>query len=218
MVNIKLKIKEEFRFASGELKILFKSKYFYIALILYILSIFASIWAQTFLHNWIVEGNQFPILNDLVLSHVPEYEISFLYDWAAFFAGVVFILFVIIKKQYRNIPYYLLMLGIFQILRSIFIILTPFGHPRNGFPTDSYFKGFSRYELGVYPSGHVGGTFLEVLFSKGIFKWLILFLNFSIILSLIFARGHYTIDILSGIIFAYAIFSFGEKYLYKFKS
>jgi hypothetical protein len=35
------------------------------------------------------------------------------------------------------------------------------------------------------------------------------------ITSLFLSRGHYSIDILSGLLFSYAIKSFGDKHIYK---
>jgi hypothetical protein len=79
------------------------------------------------------------------------------------------------------------------------------------------FNGFSKYELGVYPSGHVGNSFLLLLLVKDrkyrriMWIWLAV-----IIISLFLAHGHYSIDILSGIFFAYAIRAYGEKHFAMF--
>jgi hypothetical protein len=83
--------------------------------------------------------------------------------------------------------------------------------------SDTLFKGFSKYELGVYPSGHAGNVFLMFLLvkDKG-YKWLIFICLFVVITALFLARGHYSIDILSGLFFSYAIKAFGEKHFSMF--
>jgi membrane-associated phospholipid phosphatase len=79
------------------------------------------------------------------------------------------------------------------------------------------FKEFSQLEVGVYPSGHAGSLFLFYLLVKDKwYKWILLFCLTIVIISLCLSRGHYSIDIFSGIIFAYAIKAFGEKHLKMF--
>jgi hypothetical protein len=66
----------------------------------------------------------------------------------------------------------------------------------------------------VYPSGHAGNVFLLLLLVKDkSYKWLIFVCLVVVIVALFLARGHYSIDILSGLFFSYAIRSFGEKHL-----
>jgi membrane-associated phospholipid phosphatase len=109
------------------------------------------------------------------------------------------------------------MVGIFYIVRGIFIVLTPFGNPPLFNGSDPLFNGFSKYELGVYPSGHAGNVFLLFLLVKDwIYKWIILFCLIIVIVALFLAHGHYSIDIFSGLFFAYAIRAFGEKHLSMF--
>jgi membrane-associated phospholipid phosphatase len=99
-------------------------------------------------------------------------------------------------------------------VRGVFIVLTPFGNPPMFNGSDPLFHGFSNFELGVYPSGHTGNVFLMFLLVKDkSYKWLIFICLFIVVTSLFLARGHYSIDILSGLFFSYAIRAFGEKHL-----
>jgi hypothetical protein len=83
--------------------------------------------------------------------------------------------------------------------------------------TDSIFHGFSNFELGVYPSGHTGNVFLMFLLVKDrSYKWLIFICLVIVVTALFLARGHYSIDILSGLFFSYAIREFGEKHFSMF--
>ena len=83
--------------------------------------------------------------------------------------------------------------------------------------SDPPFRGFANFELGVYPSGHAGNVFLLLLLVKNRgYKWLISSCLIVVILALFLAHGHYSIDILSGLFFAYAIRSYGEKHFSNF--
>ena len=109
------------------------------------------------------------------------------------------------------------MVGLFYTVRGIFIILTPFGNPPMFNGSNPLFHGFANYELGVYPSGHAGNVFLLYLLVKGkVYKRLILTCLIIVIISLFLAHAHYSIDILSGIFFSYAIKSYGDKHLSMF--
>jgi membrane-associated phospholipid phosphatase len=109
------------------------------------------------------------------------------------------------------------MIGLFYIVRGIFIVLTPFGNPPMFNGSDPLFHGFANYELGVYPSGHAGNVFLILLLVKDrSYKWIIGICLIIVICALFLAHGHYSIDILSGIFFSYAIRAYGEKHLAMF--
>ena len=194
-----------------------KSRYFYIGL----LSVFAGIGmntaSQAYLHNYISEGKTLPMLSDLILDNLPVIDVSLIYDIVALIPIILVMIYIIHKKDYNRIPLFLLMIGLFYIVRGIFIVLTPFGNPPMFNGSDPLFHGFSNYELGVYPSGHAGNVFLILLLVKNrVYKWIIGCCLIIVILALFLAHGHYSIDILSGLFFAYAIRAFGEKHLSMF--
>jgi hypothetical protein len=193
------------------------SRYFYIGL----LSVFAGIGmntaSQAYLHNYISEGKTLPMLSDLILDNLPVIDVSLIYDIVALFPIILLLIYIIHKKDYNRIPFFLLMIGLFYIVRGIFIILTPFGNPPMFNGSDPLFHGFANYELGVYPSGHVGNVFLLLLLVNNItYKWIIGICLIIVILALFLAHGHYSIDILSGLFFSYAIRSYGERHLFMF--
>jgi uncharacterized protein involved in response to NO len=79
--------------------------------------------------------------------------------------------------------------------------------------TDGPFNGFSKYELGVYPSGHTGISWMYfVLATDRTYRVILLVCLLVIVATLFLSRAHYSIDVLSGIFFAYAIKVYGEKY------
>jgi membrane-associated phospholipid phosphatase len=195
-----------------------QSRYFYLGLLTLILGNELNFASQTYLYNSIGEGKTLPMLSDLILDNLPFYNVSFFYDLFSAITVIIVIIYIIHKKDYRSIPFFLVMIGILELLRGIFIVLTPMGNPPLFNGSNSIFNGFSKYELGVYPSGHAGCGFLYFLMVKDKwYRWIIFFCLIIVTVTLLLAHAHYSIDILSGFIFAYAINSFGDKHLKMFK-
>jgi len=156
---------------------------------------------------------KFPILKDFFFEHLPFLpKLSFFYDIFALLSVFILIFSIIYYKQYKKIPFFIFLFGVGYLMRSLFIVLTPLGNPRS-MPTNGPFHAFTNYESGVFPSGHVGSSFLCFLFSKGIFKIFSLISLILVIAFLLVARGHYSIDIFSAILFNYASYSFFQKSL-----
>jgi len=173
--------------------------------------------SQTYLHNYMQEGKTLPMLSDLILDNIPFVDVSLFYDLLSLSAFILMGAYIVYKNEYRSLPFYLLVCGIFYITRGVFIVLTPFGNPPLFNGSEGPFNGFSKFELGVYPSGHVGSAFLFLLLIKDkLFKWLLSICLVLIIITLLLARGHYSIDIFSGLFFAYAIKAFGDKHFVNF--
>lgn len=199
-----------------ELFKLLKNKFFYLGAITLIIGIELNFYSQEYLLNYMQNGKSLPVLSDLILDNIPLWDIDYLYDFFSILSLLVLIVFVIHKRKYSSIPYFLLLSGIFQIVRGFFIVLTPFGNPIGFDGTEGPFNGFTDIELGVYPSGHTGIAYLYFLLVKAKpYRHILLFSVLVIIVALFLSRGHYTIDILSGIFFAYAIKSYGDKHLLK---
>jgi len=191
---------------------LFKSRYFYIGFFSVLAGIALNIASQTYLHNYMSEGKTLPMLSDLILDHLPVIDLSLVYDIVCLIPIFLMFIYVVHKKEYNRVPFILLMVGIFYLVRGVFIVLTPFGNPPMFGGSDPLFNGFSKYELGVYPSGHAGNVFmLSLLVNDSLYKKIILTCLSIVIIALLLSHGHYSIDIFSGIFFAYAIKSYGVK-------
>jgi hypothetical protein len=195
----------------------FRSRYFWIGIFALIAGILSNFASESYLHNYMDEGKSLPMLSDLILDNLPYMNVSIIYDIFCLFPVAFVLIYIVHRKDYDRIPVFLLMIGLFYIVRGIFIVLTPFGNPPMFEGSDSIFKGFSKYELGVYPSGHAGNIFMLYLLVKdSMYKKLILFCLVVVIVTLFLARGHYSIDILSGLFFSYAIKAYCEKHLPQF--
>lgn len=194
-----------------------KSGYFYVGILALAAGILSNFASETYLHKYMIEGKSLPMLSDLILDNLPYMDVSVVYDIFCLFPVAFLLIYIVQRNDYDRIPFMLLMIGIFYMVRGIFIILTPFGNPPMFEGSESIFRGFSKYELGVYPSGHAGNIFMMYLLVRDkIYRNLILFCLLIIIITLFLSRGHYSIDILSGLFFSYAIRAFGEKHLSAF--
>jgi hypothetical protein len=195
----------------------FKSWHFYIGLFVLFAGAALNVASQTYLHNYMSEGKTLPMLSDLILDNLPVINVSIIYDLFCLVIFAVVAIYIVHKKDYGRLPFILLMCGFFFIIRGIFIVLTPFGNPPEFNGSDPLFNGFARFELGVYPSGHVGNSFMLLLLVKDkVYRYILAVCLTIIILALFLSHGHYSIDILSGLFFAYAIKAFGDKYLIVF--
>jgi hypothetical protein len=191
-----------------------KSRYFYIGLLVAVAGAALNFASQTYLHNYMDKGKTLPMLSDLILDNLPVIDLSLIYDLFCLVIFAIVAIYIVHKKDYNRFPYILLLCGIFFIVRGIFIVLTPFGNPPEFQGSDPLFNGWSKFELGVYPSGHVGNSFLLLLLvNDKIYKFILMFCLLVIIIALFLSHGHYSIDMLSGFFFAYAIKAFGDKYL-----
>jgi len=196
------------------MKLVLTSRYFYIGVVVLAFGMLLNFASQTYLHNYMSEGKTLPMLSDLILDNIPYMNVGFYYDIGSLLSVFVALTYIVVKKQGRQFSYFLILMGIFYVVRGIFIVLTPFGNPPLFNGSGAPFNGFSRYELGVYPSGHVGNAVMFFLLARDrFFKWLLFAVVIFIIITLLLARGHYSVDIFSGWFFAYAIKSFGEKHL-----
>jgi hypothetical protein len=194
-----------------------KSRYFYIGLLAVLAGIGLNMASQSYLHDYISEGKTLPMLSDLILDNLPVIDVSLIYDIFSLIPIILALVYIVHRKDFNRIPFFLLMIGIFYIVRGIFIVLTPFGNPPMFNGSDPLFHGFANYELGVYPSGHAGNVFLLLLLvNDKVYKGIIGACLIIVIIALFLAHGHYSIDILSGIFFSYAIRSYGEKHLAMF--
>lgn len=197
---------------NGFLSMLVNPK-FYIGLVVLIAGIQLNFFSQTYLHNYMQEGKTLPVLSDLILDNLPYWDIDYLYDIFSIVSLMVIVIYVIHKKEYEKVPYILLLCGVFHITRGVFIVLTPFGNPPMFDGTQGPFNGFSKYELGVYPSGHTGIAYMYFILAKDkVYRYILFFSVLVIVAALFLSRGHYSIDILSGVFFAFAIKAYGDKY------
>ncbi len=155
------------------------------------------------------------ISQDFLFNHTPFINILWLSDLILILATTSFLVFTFSKKRIKSFPFYAVVIGIFDLLRAVFIYLTPLGNPH---PTSGLGLAFLP-SGGMFPSGHVGAMFLFFLFSlKAKSKyWSIYFMVLLIaeIISMILSRGHYTIDMIGALFISFAIWKVSDEHFKK---
>ncbi len=156
-----------------------------------------------------------PVSSDLLFSLLPRIDwFEYLADGAALLAYVVFVWYVV-RHDRLHAPRYLVGLGLLYGLRGLLLPLTPMGNPlgegvQSGFLTTLGINGY-------FPSGHIGSSFLFFLFihqkTAPLLKVLSGLIVLVIAVSLLLARGHYSIDIAGGLLLAYGIEAFLRRHM-----
>ena len=169
--------------------------------------------------NWYSSGYidkhyaNLPLMPDLVHKYLPYHDLSNFNEIAILYTVALLIIFIIKNKYYSQIPYYLFIFAIFQLLRALFIVLTPMGNPCPGlFGISTLFP-----QSGMFPSGHTSIPILAYyLVPKLHWLWRMKFLALSIIvvLTMLISRGHYTIDIIATIFMSYTIVAVSNKHVH----
>ncbi len=151
-------------------------------------------------------------VTDLILNNIPVFDVDGIFVWGAF--AVVGCIALACFKYPRRIPFTLKTIGLFVIIRSIFITLTHLAP----FPTQTVFdpvKFASYFMFGgdLFFSGHTGLPFLIAL----VFWDNLFFRRSFILLSLIFGTValmghlHYSIDVFAAFFITYAIYGIAEQ-------
>lgn len=152
-----------------------------------------------------------PALDDVILDRLPVVDVNFLFVETM---GVLMTVFGLYQFAHpATVPYVLATLGLFTLIRRIFLIVTPLGAPKNILATYGFkphrklahkiFQGHNDY----FFSGHTGLPFLFFLLTP----WpplAITFLVGSIIMGIavLLMHVHYTIDVLAAPFIVYSIF------------
>ncbi|MFA5796883.1 MAG: phosphatase PAP2 family protein [Candidatus Woesearchaeota archaeon] len=183
-----------------------------ITIILIIIALVASIISITY-YNILVTGPTVPDIVHKYIAFNPWYS-----HIAEIFLAITSMLFIISAYHQRTdkpIPFALSVLAAFAILRALILPLTPLTNP---FPYPEEFSPFSQFNAGgAFPSGHAGFAilfFLLIPWKEKKLKYTALFTALLTGFFMIISRGHYTIDVVGGILLGYATYRMMD-YLWK---
>lgn len=154
-----------------------------------------------------------PPLSDVLFSITPYLA------WTQYFTDYMIILIAILLAIYifphriKQLPQVIAAFGTIEIVRGFLIIATPLGSPAR--PDIHY--GITPFLMnGMFPSGHVAVVFLAFLFIQRkeapILHWIAFGAILVEIIALILSRGHYTIDIVGGLMLSYVTYTLFKKY------
>lgn len=191
-------------------KWLFTSKKFYWSLLFLFFGIALNWAASVYLSH-----NNYPVLDDTFFKMLPFWNCAFASDLIVIIS-LVFFFSLSFKNEHKMLPYIIFLFAMLQVVRAIFLVLTPFGRPLyphlGVFGNEGYVNPI--FAHGMFPSGHTGATFLAFLIAKK-YKLVFLCLSLLVMFFLLLARGHYSVDIFAAVVFVYAIKKFGDNNIAK---
>lgn len=156
--------------------------------------------------------------NHLILTRFPErpyprdllFELLPYVSWtryltvAALVIGFSVFLYYAPRHEPRRIPAFAAVFGLMYLLRAVIIMLTPLGSAQGD---AAFVLGVQQY--GMFPSGHAAASLMLVMLTSA--EWapglrrLQALLATLDIAGLLLAHGHYSIDIIGGLLLAYFV-------------
>lgn len=195
-------------------KKIFSSRYFYLCLLALVLAGLANFVSSEYIQS--LYPNRLPII-DLIFDNTPTVMwTQYITDIAVLLSGLV-IFYYILKYEIDYFPYFLFVIAMYFAFRAVIIPLNPFG----GYWGNMNTYGISKImQHGAFPSGHTGFAVVAYMLAdkskSRVVKLILYILVLAEIVSLIFSRGHYTIDIIGGLLLGYFVvheFQALKKYL-----
>jgi membrane-associated phospholipid phosphatase len=151
-------------------------------------------------------------VNDLLLGMIPQINsMGYLADLVLVLETLMF--FWIWRKDKKKLAWGIMLVGVMLLVRSLLVLLTPVG---NSFGMIEYSDFFSLKNLpsGMFPSGHTAFAFLGYLLLKDESNRKLAHVSLALlvieVLALLISHGHYSIDIVGGLMLAYIIYRVGE--------
>jgi hypothetical protein len=166
---------------------------------------FAGVYSTTHASNYV---------EDLILSNVPVWSVD-----EAFVIGTFVIVgfaFILLLSRPHWAPFTLNSLGVFYVIRAIFISLTHLGPFPDRIEVLDWGTIVSKFIGGndMFFSGHTGAPFLLALIFWHVKPLRYVFLAWSVFFAIVVLLGHvhYSIDVMSAFFITFAIFHLCEYF------
>jgi len=191
-------------------KKVFSSYKFYLATAFLLLTVYLNFLGSFIIYKY------FPnrvTVDDLLFRLTPYISwTQYTSDIANIFSVLILTIY-IFSGRAKRIVYVITTFGFMELMRAIIIILTPLGGPLgNG----AHYGISGIHQYGQFPSGHTALVFLAYFLVQKTeapkMKILLLISIIVEIVSLILSHGHYSIDIVGGILVAYVAYNVVIKY------
>ncbi|MDB4344349.1 hypothetical protein OAA35_00545 [bacterium] len=150
-----------------------------------------------------VDHVQGPAVGDLILDNIPIYDLNFIFFWAVllFWAGNIIYRLIFPKE----LPFILVSMSLFVMVRCFFIALTHLGPPENLLIIPDELSYYS-FNADLFFSAHVGTPFFYALLtSVKIIKWTAILYSITMVIIVLMSHGHYSIDIFASFFIAHSL-------------
>ena len=161
----------------------------------------------------LIEGRQGMVLGDFLHPYLPGPLNLSTWIFTATYSATIFSIFYVLKKGMYFSSIIFLAYSVMLVVRSICVVAIPLNPPPEMIPLeDTFIKFFNPanyvYSKDLFFSGHTASMFFYYLLVKDKrIKNAMLFLAIFVVIAISIQRIHYTIDIIGGVVAAYAGFS-----------
>lgn len=156
-----------------------------------------------------------PILDDAMFFIIPRIDVLQFFVDGVITLGFLLALAVFSERRIERVSTFVFAIGAMYFIRAILNLVTPLGDPSGEVLPYGFLE---RVPLaGMFPSGHIAALTVEYLLVR---QWqtgkraefLYLLLIFLATMALWSTRGHYTIDIVGGMVLGYFAVKLANKY------
>ncbi len=152
-------------------------------------------------------------VRDLILDHVPTFQVDDLFVYGAFLMWL-FVLLVLLYAP-RTFPFVFKALALFIVIRSFFIILTHIGGPAHEALLDPN-RVFDKLTFSgdLFFSGHTGFPFLLALifWESKMLRGIFLVSSVVFALAVLMGHLHYSIDVFGAFFITDSIFRIAQRF------
>lgn len=153
----------------------------------------------------------FPSVPDVLVDRLPLIK-DLWYGEYFFFLFIACYAVVLFTKQRRELPYILTLIGVFYLVRAVFLLFLPIGAPLGAAPPSERLDIYPYPAHSFFPGGHHG---LLILFALTIrstaLRWTFLVGAFLFGIGTLFAKTHYTIDLIAAALLVYGLYFWAER-------
>jgi len=148
---------------------------------------------------------------DIIVDNIKPINLSLLYGpglWIVFAVLLIYPLFF----QPKKLHIVLFQLAVLNIVRNIFLCLTPMLTPLDTtYVISTGPIGFFNFKNDLFFSGHTAFSFIGfLLFKDSKIKWFFLAATIVLASTVLLMHAHYTIDIFAALFITYGVYKFGD--------
>ncbi len=195
--------------------VLLKEKKYRISLLAGFLLMFLALYVNIELSQ-LTSTFQVLAVGDLILDHIPTYNLNFIYTFGAYLVILTTIIYPLIFKP-EFAPFALKTFSFFVIIRAFFINLTHIGPHVNMVKihgTDTFFLNNFFYENDFFFSAHTGIPFLAFLIfyrENKPLSYFFLVASFVMGTTVLLMHLHYSIDVFGAFFITYSIYKVSDQ-------
>lgn len=170
--------------------------------------------------GWVADQRTLPVGSDWLLRRLPVVDVLPVLSWG-WFGLHIFAAGAAAAYYPRRIPFLIFLLSVFLVIRTVFVFLSPIGHPAGMLDMSKMDWIFAKimgewtFQNEFVFSGHTGIPFLFYLFfDTPWLKRIMLAGSITMAVCVLLSHNHYTVDVLAAYLVTYSIYKLSESLYY----